>query len=169
MTDPSMIFMSTKQNATKYITYGTLFWWAMVFCTSWISHVNPPPTFSNLKLSPPKKRIQIHPHPVPPYRTFHKTKPFGVGGVPFKQLAAGMFLFLITQSHITADVLGKRVFGHHLDKMGTEDPVAESFETATWSRTKTGKRWFCWCCWRVGRCFVWRVLTSTWAIVREVD
>lgn len=42
-----------------------------------------------------------------------------------------MFLFLITQSHITADVLGKRVFGHHLDKMGTEDPVAESFETAT--------------------------------------
>eukprot|EP00434_Breviolum_minutum_P000311 symbB.v1.2.000259.t1/scaffold20.1/size571870/4 len=41
----------------------------------------------------------------------------------------GMFLFLITQSHITADVLGKRVFGHHLDKMGTEDPVAESFET----------------------------------------
>ena len=47
-----------------------------------------------------------------------------------------MFLFLITQSHITADVLGKRVFGHHLDKMGTEDPVAESFETATRSRTK---------------------------------
>lgn len=41
----------------------------------------------------------------------------------------GMFLFLVTQSHITADVLGKRVFGHHLDKMGTEDPVAESFET----------------------------------------
>ena len=40
-----------------------------------------------------------------------------------------MFLFLVTQSHITADVLGKRVFGHHLDKMGTEDPVAESFET----------------------------------------
>ena len=44
-------------------------------------------------------------------------------------LKPGMFLFLVTQSHITADVLGKRVFGHHLDKMGTEDPVAESFET----------------------------------------
>eukprot|EP00913_Durusdinium_trenchii_P035605 g33319.t1 len=41
----------------------------------------------------------------------------------------GMFLFLVTQSHITADVLGKKVFGHHLDKMGTEDPIAESFET----------------------------------------
>ena len=44
----------------------------------------------------------------------------------------GMFLFLVTQSHITADVLARRVFGHHLDKMGTEDPVAESFETAPW-------------------------------------
>ncbi len=66
-----------------------------------------------------------------------------------------MFLFLVTQSHITADVLGKRVFGHHLDKMGTEDPVAESFETATRLKLEVslvglgGK----------GYCF--RVLTST--------
>ena len=48
------------------------------------------------------------------------------------QHVPGMFLFLVTQSHITADVLGKKVFGHHLDKMGTEDPVAESFETVPW-------------------------------------
>ena len=76
---------------------------------------------------PPQKKIQIHPHQVPPL-----SHPSLLVWVFFpKKLAAGMFLFLITQSHITADVLGKRVFGHHLDKMGTEDPVAESFETAT--------------------------------------
>ncbi|CAJ1413415.1 unnamed protein product, partial [Effrenium voratum] len=41
----------------------------------------------------------------------------------------GMFLFLVTQSHITEDVLGKKVFGDSLDEMGVADPVAESFET----------------------------------------
>ena len=41
----------------------------------------------------------------------------------------GMFLFLMTQSHVTQDVLGKQVFGDSLDEMEVGDPIAESFET----------------------------------------
>ena len=41
----------------------------------------------------------------------------------------GMFLFLMTQSHVTADILGKRVFGDTLKEMEAGDPIAESFET----------------------------------------
>ena len=91
----------------------------------------PPPPFRIWNFPRKKKKIQIHPHQVPPLAIVTTPSPFGLGVFLPNKLAAGMFLFLITQSHITADVLGKRVFGHHLDKMGTEDPVAESFETAT--------------------------------------
>ena len=41
----------------------------------------------------------------------------------------GMFLFLMTQSHVTQDVLGKRVFGDTLAELEVGDPIAESFET----------------------------------------
>ncbi|CAE7284328.1 unnamed protein product [Symbiodinium sp. CCMP2592] len=41
----------------------------------------------------------------------------------------GMFLFLVTQSHVTEDVLARKVFGDSLKEFDAEDPVAESFET----------------------------------------
>ncbi|CAE7888409.1 Cetn4 [Symbiodinium necroappetens] len=41
----------------------------------------------------------------------------------------GMFLFLMTQSHVTEDILGKKVFGDSLKEMEAGDPIAESFET----------------------------------------
>jgi len=41
----------------------------------------------------------------------------------------GMFLFLMTQSHVTEDILGKKVFGDSLNEMEAGDPIAESFET----------------------------------------
>lgn len=66
-----------------------------------------------------------------------KSKPFYMNYEPFRPFKPGMFLFLVTQSHITADVLARKVFGQHLDKMGTEDPVAESFETAPGSKKST--------------------------------
>ncbi|CAE7332501.1 CML13 [Symbiodinium natans] len=41
----------------------------------------------------------------------------------------GMFLFLVTQSKVSEDVLGRQVFGDSLKDFDAEDPVAESFET----------------------------------------